>query len=322
MGKDPDSEISPALRGPERAAAHDKAWILLVDDEPLNIKILEHALQDEFRLRFATGGEEALRMAAAEPMIELILLDVVMEPLDGFEVCTRLKASPVTENIPIIFLTSLDDPASEERGFQMGAVDYIHKPFSASVVRARVRVHVELQERTRELHRTQALLRMQASHDELTGLANRRSFHDKLRQTITTSRRYDRPFAVLAIDLDHFKPVNDTYGHAAGDQVLKTIAQRFGDTLRDVDTLARVGGDEFSVILAEVDTIELAHVAAQRFLRAVDVTIPVGDAEVTVGASIGIAMYRDGADGLDELLARADAACYRAKGAGRNTVKS
>lgn len=292
--------------------------ILLVDDEPLNIEVLRAALGNEYSLSFATSGEEALRVAGAEPQPALILLDIMMEGMDGFEVCARLKADHRTANIPVIFLTALDDRFNEGHGLQIGAVDYIHKPFSPAIVQARVRLHVQLRERTLELHRTQEQLRRLAAHDELTGLPNRRYLHQQLQQAIAKSRRDTGRLAVMVVDLDRFKPINDTFGHAAGDHVLKTIAQRLRSTLREEDSVARVGGDEFVAILGDVQGTEPINAAAERILHSIGAAIPVNGREVTVGASIGIAMFPDHSHDMGTLLEHADAACYKAKHEGRN----
>lgn len=308
-------------QGLSMRGADGRPRLLLVDDEPLNIQVLAAALGDTYALSFATSGEEALSLLERAPEPALILLDVMMPSMDGFEVCARLKANSRTAGIPLIFLTGLNDPTHEERGLRTGAVDYIHKPLRPAIVRARVRLHVELRERTLELKLAQERLREQATRDELTGLPNRRAFRDQLQQTAAESRRHGRRFGVMAIDLDRFKPINDTHGHAAGDKVLKTIARRLRESLRDEDIVSRVGGDEFIVLLPDVRSADRVRAAAKRVLASVACDVALDNVTVQVGASVGVAMFPDVTDDVDLLLERADAACYEAKREGRNCYR-
>ena len=303
------------------ARSDTRARILLVDDEPLNIQVLAGVLSEDYALSFAVSGEEALHLADSGLEPDLILLDIVMPDMDGFEVCARLKSNVHTAGIPVIYLTGLSNPAHEERGLRAGGVDYIRKPFRAELVRARVRLHIELQQRTHEAMRAAEQLRQQATRDELTQLPNRRAFEVQLRQTLAECRRHGRRFGLLAIDLDHFKPVNDRYGHAAGDQVLKTVAQRLRRSVRSEDTVSRVGGDEFLAILTDADSLDRTSAAIERILSSLSREVAVKGGAVQVGASIGVAIFPDVAQEMDALLEHADAACYEAKRAGRNTYR-
>lgn len=317
----PESHRTVEPRHPLSSRPDTRARILLVDDEPLNIQVLAGVLSEDYALSFAVSGEEALDLAISGVTPDLILLDIVMPDMDGFEVCARLKANAHTASIPVIYLTALNSAAHEARGLRAGGVDYIRKPFRAEIVTARVRLHLDLQKRTQDATRAAERLRQQATRDELTQLPNRRGFEVQLRQTLTECRRHRRRFGLIAIDLDHFKPVNDSFGHAAGDQVLKTIAQRLRDAVRSEDTVSRVGGDEFMAILTDVKHLDHARAAVERILSALRPHLLVKGQVVHIGASIGVAIFPEAAQSMDALLEHADAACYEAKRAGRNAYR-
>jgi diguanylate cyclase (GGDEF)-like protein len=287
--------------------------VLICDDTPTNIEMLDDMLSDMCDVVFATSGAEALRLAVAEEP-DLILLDVMMPGMTGYEVCTALKAEPCTRNIPVIFVSALGRENDEAKGLEVGAIDYITKPISAPIVRARVRNHLELK-------RQRDLLEHLSSIDGLTGIANRRAFDEQLGHEWRRAGRTGESLAVLMIDVDHFKSYNDRLGHGAGDDCLKLLATTLEEALhRPGDHLARYGGEEFVCILPATDIVGATAVAEQ-LRRAVAALALPHPTEPAVSVSIGAATARprEGQPAGD-LLSIADSKLYDAKRTGRNRV--
>ena len=434
------------------------ANILVVDDTPANLGVITDQLEEQgFRVAVAQDGEEAIRRAQRiRP--DLILLDVMLPGIDGFETCRRLKRDEQTRDTPVVFMTALTDSADKVKGFVAGGVDYVTKPFEAQEVLARVKTHLSLhamqqaiaqqnrllqheidvrhqaeaalrdsEARYRTLvelspdaimieqegrivfangaaarlfradrpeallgqalltlvapsHRAQAALAMHdlapgtephlveeqalrldkstvdvavtrlpfhyqgrpaiqvvardiseskrlqtqlkhlATHDALTGLPNRVLLMDRLSQALAYARRNHQRFMVALIDLDHFKWVNDSMGHEAGDKLLRVVSERILGCLRQCDTLARIGGDEFVVLFQDSDHQEQAVLALNRMVSRVSEPVVIdGGREIDISCSVGCSSFPD--DGLDaeDLLRAADAAMYQAKQSGRNT---
>ena len=429
----------------DKHAAH----ILIVDDTPTNIEILLAMLEGEYALSFATSGPKALELLAKGVKPDLILLDVMMPGMDGYEVCVALKADPSTRDIPVIFITAKTDPVSEGQALEVGGVDYITKPVNRLVVLARVRLHLELERRTRELAQslaesqrlqkqllvltqaieqsptsivitdvtgaieyvnpyfsvltgysrdevlghnprvlksgltppevhadlwahlirgeawtgelinrrhsgevfweeahiapvrdergaithyvaiklnvtdriqTQKRLIHMASHDVLTDLPNRSLFCERVDQALALAKRHATKLAVLFIDLDWFKPVNDTWGHQVGDLLLQAVAERMRQRVRAADTLGRLGGDEFVVLLSDLASTECAMRVAEDLRLALARPFVVEGHELAISASIGMALYPEHGATVDELASHADAAMYRAKEDGRDRL--
>jgi diguanylate cyclase (GGDEF)-like protein len=293
------------------ASSGAPARVLIVDDEPANVHVLAEALAGQYDVRFATSGARALELAAAEPF-DLILSDVVMPGMDGFELLRRLKAAPETQHVPVIFVTAMDEIDDEERGLLLGAVDYITKPIRPAIVRARVRTHVELKTQ-RDLLEQRALI------DGLTGIANRRRFDQELDGRWRAAQRSGGPLSLLLIDVDHFKQFNDSYGHGAGDDCLRRVAGAIASTCnRAGDLAARYGGEEFAVILPGA----AAEVQLRRLLGAIrSLGIPhrASSAGEFVTASVGaVEVVPDGSLTAVQALERADQQLYAAKKEGRN----
>jgi diguanylate cyclase (GGDEF)-like protein len=295
----------------------EKPKILIVDDEQMFVKLMDATLKDEYELTFALNSDEALKKASEE-LPDLILLDVVMAPESGFDVCYTLKSEHRTKNIPILFITSSGTMKDEVRGLELGAVDYITKPVSPPIVKARVRNHMDLKKYKDRLEKI-------ASEDVLTGLATRRRFEEVLQSEWRRCRRHEAPLSVAMMDIDYFKPYNDNYGHGAGDECLRKVGRALGkEVKRAADLVARYGGEEFVCVLPDTD-LEGAMAFAHALRKAVlDLEIPHEHSQAanTVTMSIGISTFVPTEDREPfDLVRAADKKLYAAKQAGRNRVE-
>jgi diguanylate cyclase (GGDEF)-like protein len=288
---------------------NDKAVILIVDDTRLNIQALAHILKNDYTIKIAHGGEQALALAVQEPLPDLILLDVEMPETSGYDVCRRLRENRDTLNIPIIFVTGKDSTQEEEYGLSLGAVDYITKPIHPSIVKARLKTHITLK-------RQYDLLTKMAMHDQLTKLYNRHYLTDVLTSKMAHAARYKTPLSIVLIDIDHFKTINDTYGHVVGDVVLREIADVIEQNARKEDIAARFGGEEFIVVL-DGCTLEDARNKAEYLRRQIQARRPAG---IEVTASFGVVQLNGKIDTCTRFFDLADQALYRAKEEGRNKV--
>ena len=286
------------------------ACILVVDDNELNVELLVAMLAHDYPVvSTAADGFEALAKIKAEKP-DIVLLDVMMPGLDGFEACRRIKADPATAHIPIVMVTALSDVDDLVRGFEAGANDFLTKPVNVLALMARV--HSQL----RQKQHYESILE-QSLVDPLTGAFNRRYLEAHVPKLLARCRAARRPIAVLAIDIDRFKRINDAHGHPAGDRVLKQVVDRATSALRPSDLVARMGGDEFTVVMPETG-LDATLQIAERLRRRVG-NVPIEGVAVTV--SIGAATSRpDEEEKLDATLQRADAALYKAKGGGGNRV--
>lgn len=293
-----------------------KLMILLVDDAPTNIQMLNETLRDGYHLFFATNGRDALRIAS-ESLPDLILLDVIMPDMDGYEVCRSLKADPVLRDIPIIFITAMCMQEDEAIALELGAVDYITKPFNPTIVKLRIRNQIELK-------RQRDLLTRLTHLDGLTGIPNRRSLDETLCREWRRSCRGYRPISLLMMDIDYFKTYNDSCGHLAGDDCLRAVAQSLHASLgRAADFVGRYGGEEFLAILPETDQDGALVVAREILKNVANLAIPhpVSPLEGKVTISIGVATALANRDQQpDDLLQTADKALYQAKQEGRNRI--
>ncbi len=307
--------------------------ILIVDDTPNNLSVLRQMLTEQgHRVRPAISGEIALKTVRAD-LPDLILLDIVMPEMNGYEVCRHLKAQDETKEIPIIFISALNEMEDKIRAFSEGGVDYISKPFHSEEVLARVSTHLTLSFQKKALERqnqelkeknalileqTEALKKM-AAKDFLTGLSNRRDFIEKAKHEETRFSRTRRPFAVILLDIDHFKRVNDTYGHECGDIVLKGVAERLENELRQQDVVARWGGEEFICLLSETDLTGAMHVADKIRVSISRESHRCGTKKINVTVTLGVTVY-NGDVLLEECIAWADKALYQGKTDGRDRV--
>lgn len=325
--------------------------VLLVDDRPENLLALEASLEPlGQRLVLAHSGNDALR-AVLDEQFAVILMDIRMPGLDGFETIALLRQRAQSRHTPIIFLSAYPEQHHILRSYSAGAVDYILKPFDPEALRSKVSVFVNLRQnelalqaahaeletrvmaRTAELAETNASLAREiaerkvaqqqlfdlAHHDSLTGLPNRALFMEHLNGAVARSRRRTSlGFAVMMLDLDRFKVINDTLGHLAGDQLLVGVATRLRHCLREVDTPARLGGDEFTILIDGIHNVRDATRTAERIHDSLKAPFDIDGKEVTASASIGIVMMDARYERSTDLLRDADVALYRAKEDGRS----
>lgn len=329
---------------------NSKKDILIIDDMPDNLRVLSSILTREgYNVRKALNWQMA--MTACQTVLpDLILLDIMMPDVDGYEVCQRLKSWDITANIPVIFISALDDVFDKVRAFRSGGVDYITKPFEFEEVLARVQNQIQLRvaqleiltlnlqledrvkQRTLELEKAlrklqneittrqqlQSKLLDMALHDSLTGLPNRVLFIRRLEKALNRAKQEsDYKFAVLFLDCDRFKVVNDSLGHLVGDELLIAIASRLKRCLKQVDTLARLGGDEFGIILENLTDISMAIGVAEQILKQLSLTFKLSRYEVFMNVSIGINWGSKDYEKPEYLLRDTDTAMYRAKALGK-----
>jgi len=292
-----------------------KPLILIVEDSPVNGKLCEKLLnKNGYDTHLCSDGESAVEYIKTDSP-DLILLDIVMPGIDGFEFCRVIKNNPKMKHTPVIFLTAINDEKSLIEGFKNGAVDYITKPFRQQELLARTRTHIDLKMAKEKLIRL-------AVTDELTGLMNRRYFMGRLLHEYERTKRSGSAFSVLMIDLDNFKKVNDKYGHQAGDTVLRTVSESMKLSLRLSDIIGRIGGEEFAVILPDTG-IDDAMTTGERLRKRVEsLEIPHKDCHIKITISIGASLSLKDDLTIDEILQRSDTALYRVKESGRNKVCS
>jgi len=296
--------------------ADKKHSILIIDDENTNIDALSGILRSDYKLFATKSGEAALDRARTEKP-DLILLDVLMPDMDGFEVLARIKASEETMKIPVVFITGLTGVEDEEKGLSMGAVDYITKPFKAAIVKARVKTQIMVVEQMR-------MIEDLSGRDALTGLANRRRFDERFALEWKKALREQKPVSVVMIDIDHFKRLNDEHGHAQGDAALRDMASLISHEIkRSTDLATRWGGEEFVGILTDTslgDAVALGE-AIRAKVESTLIKNVSGGADLSVTVSIGAACVVPSAcNSTEELLSEADKRLYEAKQSGRNRV--
>jgi diguanylate cyclase (GGDEF)-like protein len=292
-----------------------KPLILIVEDSVINSKLCESLLKKNgFNTEVYTDGESALEFLSKN-CPDLILLDIIMPGIDGYQFSESIKANPRLNGTPVIFLSAMNDEESIIKGFKSGGVDFITKPFRTQELLARTRTHVELK-------RAKEKLLQLATTDELTGIANRRYFMDRLNSEFDRAKRYESKYSILMIDIDFFKSINDNYGHKGGDKVLQSAAAVMKKSLRTSDLIGRVGGEEFSVILPETETKAAIFIAERLRSRVEGTVVKHNDEEILITVSIGVSQSRNGDQSVDDIYVRSDSAMYNAKKNGRNRVES
>ncbi len=316
--------------------------ILIVDDIPKNIQLAATIFQNEgYQMAFAQNGAAALSLARSHEF-DLILLDIMMPDMDGFEVCEKLKSDPVTRDIPVIFITAKNDTDSIVRGLKTGGADYVTKPFRGAELLARARTHLELNYSRRELihinkqlnkeneqrrkaedelKRSEEKYRDQAVHDNLTELYNTRFLYQVLPSLISESESNSTPFSLIFMDIDNFKNVVDTYGHLNGSLALQEVAATIRDTLENPAFAVAYGGDEFVTVLPGFDkdkAVQKAEEIRERMSKTVYLSCK--GHHVSLKASFGVSTCPDDAVDMTQLLTFADRAMFDIKERGKDAV--
>jgi two-component system cell cycle response regulator len=294
------------------ASAILDASILIVDDQESNVSLLEQLLSAAgYTHVTSTMNPRGVCAMHRENNYDLILLDLQMAGMDGFQVMVGLKTGQSASYLPVIVLTA--EPEHKLRALQAGAKDFISKPFDLIEVKTRIHNMLEVRLLYKELENSNKVLEQKALHDSATGLPNRDLFNDRLAHAIAMAKRHAWTLAVMFLDLDRFKYINDTHGHAVGDKVLQEVAKRLSGHARDEDTVCRNGGDEFLYLLINPQGSENIRRIADTLLQTISQPIDAGDLKPIIKASIGIAVYPDDGTTGEQLIRNADTAMYRAK---------
>jgi len=293
------------------------ATILVVDDDPVNRQVLENHLSlVHYRVDAAENGLEAIDKIRNN-LYDLVLLDIMMPRMSGYEVCRIIRNSYPINELPVLVLTAKSQPGDVAAAFQVGANDYLIKPFEKDELMARIKTLLLLRSKTREA----AEKAHQASIDSLTGLNNRRSLWETGGRLFNAARRHHRDLSVIMIDVDHFKRFNDAYGHSFGDEILRQIAIHIVNALRKEDVAARYGGEEFAILLPDSSQKSALQVAERiQLVIESSCTAIAGIGNLNCTISAGVAALTDDMETLDDLIKAADTLMYTAKESGRNRI--
>ncbi len=294
--------------------------VLIADDDAVTRRSMEVLISSwGYDTVLASDGTEAWRLLQGKDRPRLAVLDWMMPGMDGAEICRRIRKLGDEPYVYILLLTIKDGKESFIEGFEAGVDDYVTKPFDAEELKARMRAGRRIVELHEQLVRSREDLRAEATHDSLTGLWNRSAIMEMLSKEVVRSTRKGIPVAVAMADLDHFKNINDTHGHLAGDAVLRAVAHRMSAATRTYDSVGRYGGEEFLIVTPECDAANAVKQAERlaRRIRGAPVETPAG--KLAVPACFGVAVTTTKV-GVDSLLHAADTALYRAKHAGRDCV--
>lgn len=299
--------------------------ILVVDDSPGNIRIVAAMLQPNYNILAANNGVRAIKIAE-DTQPDLILMDVMMPDMDGFTVCETLKKNPNTKDIPIIFITAKTELDDIVKGFSIGGCDYISKPFNPEELLVRVNTHIELkrskellQKYIHELELKNKELDRMSKTDYLTELTNRRFMATRLKEEAARAEKTGEKFSILMCDLDHFKKINDAYGHDTGDLVLKGVTKTIKNMVREYDVVSRWGGEEFLILLIATDIISAGKTAEKIRDEIERTSITIDNLVLNVTASIGVTEYLKDFT-ISQNIINADEAMYKSKNNGRNKV--
>lgn len=292
-----------------------KPTILVVDDMTTTLLLLHDLLKDTYEVKIAKSGTKALEILESPNDIDLILLDIEMPDINGYDVCKRIKNNETIKNIPIIFITGRTSQEDEEYGLNLGAIDYITKPFNKAIVKLRIKNYLNLKIKNDMLEKL-------SMYDGLTNIRNRRFFDETFEKTFSEIKRDKKSLAVLMIDIDFFKPYNDNYGHGQGDETLRKVAKALEKTIkRASDFVARYGGEEFVILLKDInkDGVEAVANNLLNAVRELKITHEFSKIENYVTISIGASFYNSNSDVTKlELLLKADETLYSVKNSGRN----
>jgi len=296
------------------------ASILIVDDQPANVQLLEQMLRAAGYQRITTTTDPRTVCALhRDNHYDLILLDLQMPGMDGFEVMAGLKEIETDSYVPVLVITA--QPGHSVRALDSGAKDFIHKPFDLREAKTRIHNLLEVRLLYKQLELYSHELETLALHDALTGLPNRRLLMDRLNSSISHARRNKCATAVMYLDLDGFKQINDTLGHDAGDILLRMVSARLLAVVRQEDTVARVGGDEFVIVLWDLKQDNDVSSLMSKLIKAVSQPYRIQDQDVSITVSVGVAIYPTHGDEVEVLMKSADLALYEAKHAGKNDYR-
>jgi two-component system cell cycle response regulator len=299
--------------------------VLVADDDPVSRRMLENWLQKwKFRVTAVQNGLEAWTVLQREDGPSMAILDWTMPGIDGLELCRRIRKQRMESYRYVVLLTAKGGKADKVTGLEAGADDYLVKPFDLDELRARVRAGRRILQLQHQLIQAQESLKFEAAHDQLTGIWNRGAITDLLQKELRRSLRNRDPLGVMMVDVDHFKRINDSHGHLAGDEVLRQIAHRLAETVRTYDCVGRYGGEEFLAVISSCLPSDLTSTAERMRVRIAGEPMAVGAAMFDVSVSIGLASSVPGnsREQWEELVRCADAALYVAKANGRNRIEA
>jgi two-component system cell cycle response regulator len=310
--------------------------ILIVDDDPMTLLSLKKMFENDGKSVYtAENGDDALSLAL-ESLPDMVITDWRMPKVSGIDLCRILRSTTITRHIYIIMLTGKESDEEHIQALEAGADDFVIKPFTPEVLAARMNSgeriirfqqkirqdHEIIQKYAAKLAAANRKLETMAMTDALTGLPNRRSALNRLKEEVSGSRRHKTPLSCIMIDIDHFKLINDSFGHDIGDRVLKKIADVFSVTARSYDMVSRIGGEEFLVICSR-STLPESKQLAERLRQAINsLRIPLEENTVQVTISLGVASWHEHMSNGEDMTKAADRALYRAKQQGRNRVES
>jgi diguanylate cyclase (GGDEF)-like protein len=294
--------------------------ILIVDDDITCREVLTQVLSDEYQTVAKDCGADAI-IAVNSLEIDIVLLDLQMPEMDGEAVLALIRENCIQKGIPVFFITATTDVETEVRMLSLGAADYITKPINSALVKGRIKVHLELALRTKELKAAVEELHLLARFDPLTGLGNRRHFYEAFDNERARSLRYSYPLSFIVFDIDHFKLVNDTFGHQAGDDVLIEFAKQAIEFTRESDVFVRLGGEEFACMMPQTPLSHAREVADRFRQRIASTEFDIGNSQpIKITVSCGVSELLVGDADIDSAISRADKALYSAKDNGRNCV--
>jgi diguanylate cyclase (GGDEF)-like protein len=298
-----------------------RARVMLVEDDPFMLKALTDTLGQDWNVEPLCCAAEALE-SMNDSVPDLLISDIMMPGMSGIDLLTRVRSNPSTATLPVLLLSAVGDCDTIVKALELGANDFINKPVNPMILKARINSLLRTASMQAKLETQNAMLAKLAAFDELTGIYNRRSMLDALESEVSRSTRYDRPMSVLLLDIDHFKHVNDRYGHLTGDKVLQAFVDRVASLLRNNDIFCRYGGEEFCIIMPDTPQ-QNASSAAERIRYAIEQEeFRIDDETLHLTTCIGLSCLKKGFDGQPEsLISDADKALYDAKQGGRNQVR-